>query len=60
MITVRKITRSGVGVERIIPLFSPYIAGIKVVKTGKTRRSKIYFVRGLSEQDLRRKLYHKK
>lgn len=57
MITLRKITRSGIGVERIIPLSSPYIHDIKVVKKSINRRAKIYYVRHLSDQQLRRKLY---
>ena len=42
--TVRKIS-SGVGVERTFPVNSPNIASIEVVKKGKVRRAKLYFLR---------------
>ncbi len=44
--TVRKIS-NGVGVERIFPMNSPAIAEIKVLKRGKVRRAKLYYLREL-------------
>ncbi len=43
--TVRKHSGSGVYVERIFPVNSPLVTDIKVVKRGKVRRSKIYYMR---------------
>ncbi len=57
MITTRRITRSGIGVERIIPLASPFISDIKLSKKGHYTKAKAYFVRGLSDQNLRRKIF---
>ncbi len=42
--TVRKIS-SGVGVERIFPLSSPNITAVKVIKRGRVRRAKLYYLR---------------
>ena len=42
--TVRKVTQ-GYGVERIFPLHSPRIENIKVLKVGRVRRAKLYYLR---------------
>jgi len=43
--TVRKISAQGVSVERILPVYSPLIESIKLVKKGDVRRAKLYYVR---------------
>lgn len=43
--TVRKLGADGVGVERIFPLFSPNLAKLDVVKSGKVKRAKLYYLR---------------
>jgi large subunit ribosomal protein L19 len=53
--TVRRVA-SGVGVERIFPLYSPTIDKIEVTKKSRARRSKLYYVRTKAVKDVRRKL----
>ncbi len=51
---VRKIS-NGVGVERVFPLYSPMVQGITVIRNGKVRRAKLYYLRGMSERKIRQK-----
>lgn len=44
--TIRRIA-SGVGVERIFPVHSPRIEAVEVVRQGRVRRAKLYYLRGL-------------
>lgn len=54
MITVRKVS-NGVGVEIVVPIQSPTIEKIEVVKRAKVRQSKLYFVRERSAKSLKMK-----
>ena len=53
--TVRA-TLSGVGVEKVFPLYSPTIDSIEIVKRSKVRRAKLYFIREKATKDVRRQL----
>ncbi|MEK7505451.1 MAG: 50S ribosomal protein L19 [Patescibacteria group bacterium] len=51
--TVRRVA-SGVGVEKIFPLYSPMIDSVKILRQGQTRRAKLYFVREKAAREIRR------
>lgn len=53
--TLRKVA-SGVGVERVYPLYGVNIDKIEIVRRARTRRSKLYYVRDKALRDVRRKL----
>jgi len=56
-ITIRKISKIGIGVERIIPLSSPHIVSLKVDKKSNFTKSKLFFIRNYTEGETRNKLY---
>ncbi len=60
MITVRKLSHAGIGVERIFPLSSPFILDIKLIKKSRFGKAKAYFIRNLSQAQLKHKLYRQK
>ncbi|MEM9227919.1 MAG: 50S ribosomal protein L19, partial [Verrucomicrobiota bacterium] len=53
--TVRKVA-SGVGVEKIFPLYSPMIDKLEIVKRSKVRRSKLYFIREKVAREIKRQM----
>ena len=53
--TVRA-TLSGIGVERVFPLFAPFIEKIEIVKRSKVRRAKLYFIRDKVAREVKRQL----
>lgn len=52
MFTLRKIASGGIGVERVIPVNSPWITKVEVKKKGAVRRAKLYFVRQKSARQI--------
>ena len=50
--TVRR-TTYGIGVERTFPLYSPLVEKVEVLRHGKVRRAKLYYLRGLSTKKAR-------
>ena len=47
--TVRRVAH-GVGVERIFPIHSPLVSGVEILRHGKVRRARLYYLRGLSSR----------
>jgi len=59
-ITVRKIGANGVGIERIFPLFTDSIEEIKVIRRGRVRRAKLFYLRALAGKKARIKELRRK
>lgn len=57
MFTVRKMTRSNIGVERIFPVISPFIEKIEVTKNTSNSRANVKFIRTRSKREIKEKLY---
>ena len=54
--TVRRVGTDGIAVEKIFPLYTPTIDRVEVVQKIKTRRAKLYFLRGRTPKQIREKL----
>lgn len=53
--TVRKVS-SGIGVEKIFPLYSPMIDSVETIKRSKVRRAKLYHIREKAAKEIRRQM----
>jgi large subunit ribosomal protein L19 len=59
-ITVRKIGANGIGIERIFPLYTDSIDEIKVIRRGRVRRAKLFYLRNLAGKAARIKELRRK
>lgn len=59
-ITVRKIGANGIGIERIFPIYSDSIEEIKVIRRGRVRRAKLFYLRDLAGKKARIKELRRK
>ena len=55
--TVRRVS-SGVGVEKIFPLYSPNVESVEIIKRAKTRRAKLYHIRDKAAKEINREMRH--
>ena len=55
MFTVRRVA-SGVGVEKIFPLYSPSIDKVEIIRRAKVRRAKLYYVREKAAKEIKRQM----
>ena len=51
---------SGVGVEKVFPLYTPMIERVEIVKRSRVRRAKLYFIRNKAARESRRQLRRSK
>ena len=55
--TVRKVA-SGVGVEKVFPLYSPVIDSIEIIRRARVRRAKLYYIRDKASREVKRQMRH--